>query len=183
MVDNFRVIFTGLADNVDAKTACKALAAKLKISEEKVSSFLKGNPLFAPSDKNKALKQAKVLASLGIKCKLQAISNNDNANTASLSSNSQRDKRIFDALDYITSSLIRLEEKLEDIEQRLPEVQVKDALDTKEDWQDNDLMLGEELTRSPKKRSNTLLYSLIATVVTLLIIRYSLKFTFDPKAC
>ena len=170
MVDNFRVIFSGLADNVDAKTACKALAAKLKISEEKVSSFFKGKPLFTPCDKNKALKQAKLLSSLGIKCKLQAVSDNTNISTSSLSSSSQRDKRIFDALDYITSSLIRLEEKLEDIEQRLPDVQSKSTLESQDDWQDSDLILDDDLTSTPKKRSNILLYSLIVTVVTLLII-------------
>ena len=75
MADNFRVIFAGLADNVDIKTACANLAAKLKTSDEKVALFFKGKPLFAPSDKDKALKQTKLLASLGIKSKLQAVSN------------------------------------------------------------------------------------------------------------
>ena len=135
MTDNFRVMFAGLADNVDSKTACTTLAAKLKISEEKVALFFKGKPLFAPSDKNKALKQA-----------------------------------IFDALDYITSSLIRLEEKLEDLEQRLPENQTKNPEVDEDEWQDEELLLDEELITQPKKRSNALLYSLIATVVTLLII-------------
>ena len=44
--------------------------------------------------------------------------------TSQKAHDSQRDQRLFDALDYITSSLIRLEEKLEDIEQRLPEVEL-----------------------------------------------------------
>ena len=69
-------MFAGLADNVDSNTACTTLAAKLKISEEKVALFFKGKPLFAPSDKNKALKQAKLLVGMGIKSKLQAVSTN-----------------------------------------------------------------------------------------------------------
>ncbi|ATG58971.1 MULTISPECIES: hypothetical protein [Pseudoalteromonas] len=169
MTDNFRVMFAGLADNVDSKTACTTLAAKLKISEEKVALFFKGKPLFAPSDKNKALKQAKLLVGMGIKSKLQAVSTHTEKTTQTVS-DSQRDERIFDALDYITSSLIRLEEKLEDLEQRLPENQTKNPEVDEDEWQDEELLLDEELITQPKKRSNALLYSLIATVVTLLII-------------
>ncbi|WP_166110630.1 hypothetical protein [Pseudoalteromonas sp. Z9A5] len=168
MTDNFRVIFAGLADDVDAKTACTTLAQRLKTSEEKVTLFFKGKPLFAPSNKDKALKQAKLLVGLGIKSKLQAISSASSTNTEQ--ANNQRDERIFDALDYITSSLIRLEEKLEELEQRLPEAESKAQIENNDEWQDDDLMLDEELISAPKKRSNVLLYSLIATVVTLLIV-------------
>ena len=82
----------------------------------------------------------------------------------------QRDERIFDALDYITSSLIRLEEKLDDLEQRLPESESTNPQDNKDSWQEDDLLLEEELTEPVKKRSNTLLYSLIAMVILLLAI-------------
>ncbi|MEH6817673.1 MAG: hypothetical protein V7683_14170, partial [Pseudoalteromonas distincta] len=105
MADNFRVIFAGLADSVDIKTACTNLATKLKTPDEKVALFFKGKPLFTPSNKDKALKQAKLLASLGIKSKLQAVSNAIQ-NSSAPAANNQRDERIFDALDYITSSLI-----------------------------------------------------------------------------
>ncbi|GAA58496.1 hypothetical protein P20652_0351 [Pseudoalteromonas sp. BSi20652] len=169
MADNFRVIFAGLADNVDTKTACTNLAAKLKTSNEKVTLFFKGKPLFAPSNKDKALKQAKLLASLGIKSKLQAVSNTIQNSSVHAANNNHRDERIFDALDYITSSLIRLEEKLEDLEQRLPEEQIKSPEVDEDEWQDEELLLEEDLITTPKKRSNALLYSLIATAVTLLI--------------
>ncbi|HDZ34976.1 MAG TPA: hypothetical protein ENH67_19285 [Pseudoalteromonas sp.] len=168
MADNFRVIFAGLADNVDIKTACTNLAAKLKTSDEKVALFFKGKPLFAPSDKDKALKQAKLLATLGIKSKLQAVSNAIQ-NSSAPAANNQRDERIFDALDYITSSLIRLEEKLDELEQRLPEAQLKAPDENVDEWQDDDLMLDEDLA-PPKKRSNLLLYSLIATATILLVV-------------
>ncbi|HAG40296.1 MAG TPA: hypothetical protein DCL33_10455, partial [Pseudoalteromonas sp.] len=80
------------------------------------------------------------------------------------------DERIFDALDYITSSLIRLEEKLEELEQRLPSNELKSPTDESDEWQEDDLMLDEQLDEPVKTRSNTLLYSLIATAVLLLIV-------------
>jgi len=167
MADNFRVIFVELAQGVDSKTACVNLATKLKTSEEKVALFLKGKPLFAPSNKDKALKQAKLLASLGIKSKLQASTS---PTPSQQMPSSQRDERIFDALDYITSSLIRLEEKLEELEQRLPDAQLKAPDEITDEWQDDDLMLDEELITTPAKRSNLFLYILIATVVVLLVV-------------
>ena len=39
-----------------------------------------------------------------------------------------------------------------------------------DDWQEDDLMLDEQLDEPVKTRSNTLLYSLIATAVLLLIV-------------
>ena len=168
MADNFRVIFVELAQDVDSKTVCVNLATKLKTSEEKVALFFKGKPLFAPNNKDKALKQAKLLASLGINCRLQAVSSAAQNSSVSIA-NSLRDERIFDALDYITSSLIRLEEKLEDLEQRLPEAQLKIPDESVDEWRSDDLMLEEDLV-PPKKRSNILLYSLVTTAVILLIV-------------
>ncbi len=167
MANNFRVMFVELAEGTEAKTACVNLASKLKTSEDKVTQFFNGKALFAPSNKDKALKQAKLLASLGIKSKLQATGE---LPTQSPSAASQRDERIFDALDYITSSLIRLEEKLEELEQRLPTNELKSPTDESDDWQEDDLMLDEQLDEPVKTRSNTLLYSLIATAVLLLIV-------------
>ena len=160
-------MFVGLAEGTEAKTACVNLASKLKTSEDKVTQFFNGKALFAPSNKDKALKQAKLLASLGIKSKLQATGE---LPTQSPSAASQRDERIFDALDYITSSLIRLEEKLEELEQRLPTNELKSPTDENDEWQEDDLMLDEQLDEPVKTRSNTLLYSLIATAVLLLIV-------------
>jgi len=131
MANNFRVMFGGLDEGTEAKTACVNLASKLKTSEDKVTQFFNGKALFAPSNKDKALKQAKLLASLGIKSKLQATGE---LPTQSPSAASQRDERIFDALDYITSSLIRLEEKLEELEQRLPTNELKSPTDESDEW-------------------------------------------------
>ncbi|MEH6817042.1 MAG: hypothetical protein V7683_10940, partial [Pseudoalteromonas distincta] len=62
-----------------------------------------------------------------------------------------------------------LEEKLDELEQRLPEAQLKAPDENVDEWQDDDLMLDEDLA-PPKKRSNLLLYSLIATATILLVV-------------
>ncbi|WP_372761537.1 hypothetical protein [Pseudoalteromonas sp.] len=170
MADNFRVIFVGLAEGIDSRATKATLAAKLNTSEQKIAQFFSGKTLFVPSNKDKALKQSKLLASLGIQSKLQAVSTAATAAVNKLpdSQKTLRDERIFDALDYITSSLIRLEEKLEELEQRLPEIEVTAMADEHIEWQDDDLMLDDDLLTPLKKRSNVLLYALTATVVTLL---------------
>ena len=168
MAENFRVMFAGLAKDTDRASAISQLATKLKAPTTKVAAFFENKPLFAPCEKEKALKQAKLLASVGIKSKLQPIETNTAANNSETTS--QRDERIFNALDYITSSLIRIEEKLDDLEQRLPANQQKFDADEREDWQSDDLLLDDELTTPIKKRSNVLLFSLIAMVVILLVV-------------
>ena len=169
MADNFRVIFVGLADGADSQAVTTALTEKLKTSPEKIAAFFNGKPLFAPCPKDKALKQTKLLSSLGVKSKLQAHATATKT-SSQIAQDSQRDQRLFDALDYITSSLIRLEEKLEDLEQRLPDVELTLPDESIDEWQDDDLMLDESLSTTPQKRSNVVLYSLIATAVLLLIV-------------
>ncbi|CAM4361865.1 hypothetical protein [Pseudoalteromonas ostreae] len=175
MTENFRVMYAGLAQDIERSNAIKQLAVKLKAPESKVAAFFENNPLFAPCEKEKALKQAKLLASVGIKSKLQPI--NNAPAVSSSDATSQRDERIFNALDYITSSLIRIEEKLDDLEQRLPATTQQPDPDEGDEWQTDDLLLDEELTTPIKKRSNMLLYSLIAMVVVLLLV-LGLSFAF-----
>lgn len=168
MAENFRVMFAGLAKDTDQAHAISQLATRLKAPTAKVAAFFENKPLFAPCEKEKALKQAKILASVGIKSKLAPVPISTVTSTSETTS--QRDERIFNALDYITSSLIRIEEKLDDLEQRLPANQQQATADEDEDWQTDDLLLDEELTTPIKKRSNTLLFSLIAMVVILLVV-------------
>ncbi|RZF92200.1 hypothetical protein EXT42_10825 [Pseudoalteromonas sp. CO302Y] len=171
MAEKFRVMFAGLEAGVDQAHATEQLAAKLKTNTDKVATLFEHKPLFAPSEQEKALKQAKLLASVGIKAKLQPVNQNQvNQQTNASLEAKQRDERIFDALDYITSSLIRLEEKLDDLEQRLPESESTNPQDSDDSWQEDDLLLEEELAEPVKKRSNTILYSLIAMVILLLAI-------------
>ena len=175
MAENFRVMFAGLAKDTDQAHAISQLATRLKAPTAKVAAFFENKPLFAPCEKEKALKQAKILASVGIKSKLAAVESS--TGTSNSETSSQRDERIFNALDYITSSLIRIEEKLDDLEQRLPANQQQAIADEDEDWQTDDMLLDEELTSPIKKRSNILLFSLIAMVVILLVV-LGLSFAF-----
>jgi hypothetical protein len=170
MPDQYRVTFVTLAADVDTEVACANLAAKLKTSEDKVTAFFNAKPLFAPCIKEKALKQVKLLSSLGIESKIQPANSAPSSQTGASLSTHQRDKRIFDALDYITSSLIRLEEKLDELEQRLPQEQNTPLEAQSNDWDDDELMLDEDLITPSKNRSKVLIYSLIAGVVLLLII-------------
>ncbi len=114
-----------------------------------------------------------------IKSKLQPLNTSSSADNSNNNDDAalQRDERIFNALDYITSSLIRIEEKLDDLEQRLPTVAEQPSTIDEDDWQNDDLLLDEELNTPLKKRSNALLYSLIAMVVLLLIV-LGLSFAF-----
>ncbi|BDF93371.1 MULTISPECIES: hypothetical protein [Pseudoalteromonas] len=175
MAENFRVMFAGLAKDTDQAHAISQLATKLKAPTAKVAAFFDNKPLFAPCEKEKALKQAKILASVGIKSKLHPVETHMTANTTETPN--QRDERIFNALDYITSSLIRIEEKLDDLEQRIATSQHPANTDEDDNWQTDDLLLDEELTTPIKKRSNVLLFSLIAMVVILLVV-LGLSFAF-----
>jgi len=179
MSENYRVMFAGLANDSQPSDAQTKLATKLNASPSKVAAFFENKPLFAPCSKDKALKQAKLLASFGIKSKLQPLNTSSSAGNSNNNDDAalQRDERIFNALDYITSSLIRIEEKLDDLEQRLPTVAEQPSTIDEDDWQNDDLLLDEELNTPLKKRSNALIYSLIAMVVLLLIV-LGLSFAF-----
>ncbi|MBQ4831977.1 hypothetical protein J8L70_01860 [Pseudoalteromonas sp. MMG010] len=169
MPEQYRVTFLSLADNTDSEIACANLAAKLKVSEDKITAFLNGKPLFSPCAKDKAFKQVKLLKSMGIETKIQTFSKPSNSFSAPATSDSQRDKKIFDALDYITSSLIRLEEKLDELEQRLPADENKQLTKQDEQWDDTELLIDDDFI-TPQKKKNPLLYTLIAGVIILCII-------------
>lgn len=168
MTDQYRVIFAGFDPGVDSATATARLSSKLNIPEAKAAGFFAKKPLFAPSDKEKAMKQVKLLASLGISAKLQSA-NTQPASAAKVSS--ARDERLFEALDYITSSLIRLEERLEEIEQRLGHTQHTESLvENDEDWEDDTFLEELDIDTAAPKRSPIVLYSLVGAVAILIIL-------------
>ncbi|RXF06815.1 hypothetical protein [Pseudoalteromonas sp. PS5] len=163
MNEQFKVVFVGMADGKDQQSAAAILAERLKTSPSKIQQFYAGKALFAPSDKTKALKQIKLLASVGITAKLHAHS------SAAVSNPDQ--ERVFEALDYITSSLIRIEERLEDIEQRLAPTQQHEATDKEEDdWESTDLFDELEYEPAPPAKSKTWLYYLLAVLIILFIL-------------
>ncbi|MBE0369364.1 hypothetical protein J8L98_15775 [Pseudoalteromonas sp. MMG013] len=166
MTDKYRVVFTSLNEGISAAEATTKLSQKLKIPESKVQAFFAGKPLFSIADKEKSTKQLKLLASLGIQAKLQPASSPSTSQLAQ----SQRDERLFGALDYITSSLIRIEERLEELEQRLPEQLPESNEKASEQWEDDELFEELELDSPPPKRSKTVQYGLGAILIILLII-------------
>ena len=169
MSEQFKVVFAGMAQGRDPQTAATTLAEKLKTSVNKIEQFYKGKPLFAPADKSKALKQVKLLASVGISAKLQAQS-------APSQPQSAEQERVFEALDYITSSLIRIEERLEDIESRIGYQGHEEVAEESEDeWESKELFDEFDFEPTPTK-SKAWLYYLLAVLVILFIILARLFF-------
>jgi hypothetical protein len=162
MSDKYRVVFAAIESQTSKEDIASQISQKLKITEQKVLSFFDKKPLFAVSSKEKCLKQAKLLASYGVKTKLVCVSQPSQ-------SNENRDQRVFDALDYITSSLIRIEERLEDIEQRLSDEKITEKTEDSE-W-DNELL--DEIDFIPSEKVNKtrkVQYVLGAVLVLLCIV-------------
>ena len=166
MTDKYRVVFAGFDSSVSESAAIEQLSLKLKTTPQKITAFTQGRSLFAPNEKAKCLKQVKLLASFGIHAKLQSA--DSSANNASSIQNSN-DERILDALDYVTSSLIRIEEHLEELEQRLPLQEIAKENKVEDDWQKDDLFDELELD-PPPKRSKKVQYGLGIVVIVLVVI-------------
>ena len=165
MTDKYRVVFAGFDSSVSESAAIEQLSLKLKTTPQKITAFTQGKSLFAPSEKAKCLKQVKLLASFGLHAKLQSAESN--ASSTSSIQNS-KDERILEALDYITSSLIRIEERLEELEQRLPSQEIVKENKVEDDWQEDDLFDELELD-PPPKRSKKVQYGLGVVLIILLI--------------
>lgn len=164
---SYRIQFAQLNNGVTAEQAKSILTTKLKLSDTKANQFLAGKQIFSPIPEQKALKQQKTFAALGIQVKL--ISTEKEIQTER---SSDVDERILAALDYITTSIIRLEEKVDDLA-RLQQVQSGEAdleldVENKNSWGD-DLEFEEELEATSKpKNINWLFITLIAILLSLL---------------
>ncbi|KAF7772017.1 hypothetical protein PCIT_a2000 [Pseudoalteromonas citrea] len=167
MTDKYRVVFASLNDGIAASDAITNLSQRLKIPESKVQAFFANKPLFSPADKEKSAKQIKLLNSMGINAKLQAFGTP--SSTVEQTAQTQRDERLFGALDYITSSLIRIEERLEELEQRLPEQPAESMEQAAEQWEDDELFEELELDSPAPKRSKVQ-YGLGVVLILLLIV-------------
>ena len=119
MSDQCKIVFAGLAAKVSPELAKQLLQQKLKLNENTVNKFLKGQDAFNPTTIEKAQKQQKVFASIGIKVKIVTPDHNDQTDDDE-QSQKERDLKIINALDYITTSLIRLEEKVDELAQNTP---------------------------------------------------------------
>ncbi|KZN46812.1 hypothetical protein N474_03885 [Pseudoalteromonas luteoviolacea CPMOR-2] len=171
MSDQYRVAFVGFDADTDSQNAIERLAAKLGVSKQKVESFTQGKPLFGSTDKSKCLKQVKLLAIYGFQSKVLEVQ------TSVSQPNNAANERVFEALDYITSSLIRIEEKLEELEQRIDGQQKNDDDKEQDQWQSDDLFDELDLDTETKPKSKKLLYTLLSILIVLLIVLgFSLAF-------
>ncbi|CAH9053111.1 hypothetical protein PSECIP111951_00755 [Pseudoalteromonas holothuriae] len=169
MSQQYRVAFVELEGSFSAEEVVAKLSTKLKINPQKASAFLANKPLFAPADKTKCLKQVKLLASMGVQAKLIALED-----TTKTSAQEQKDERVFEALDYITSSLIRIEERLEELEQRLPASSNEQHEQGAQQWQEDEIVddfdLDLEMEPTKKLPTRKLQYALAAVLLILLIV-------------
>ncbi|WP_440055318.1 hypothetical protein ACSLBF_04030 [Pseudoalteromonas sp. T1lg65] len=163
MNELFKVVFVDIAANQDKEQAAELLATKLKTSPSKVQQFFDGRPLFAPTDKTKALKQVKLLSTMGINAKL--VNQADNSTTQVIDQ-----ERIFEALDYITSSLIRIEERLEDIEQQISQDKSNTSPDETTSWQEDELFEELDFDAPMPTKSKSWLYYLLAVLIILFVL-------------
>ncbi|WP_105169198.1 hypothetical protein [Pseudoalteromonas sp. T1lg23B] len=168
MSQKYRVVFIGLQSTTSAEEVVTTLSSKLNIPAQKVEAFLAKKPLFAPAEQSKSLKQVKLLERMGVKAKLVAVEQAPHS-----SSQNQKDERVFEALDYITSSLIRIEERLEELEQRLTDEPEEHKNDSKSDsWQEDELFEELDLDMEPVKKipTRTLQYTLAVVLILLLTV-------------
>ncbi len=166
MSDNVIILFASLADGLTAEEAKNRLQKKLKLSSAIASKFLSGAKAFNPTTKEKALKQQKVFASLGIDIKVISAK----AKSSPQISQAEKDEKILNALDYITTSLIQLEEKVDALSQnaqsQLPSLNEEDEFTQHQET----IAFEEDLDEPIKLGSNKLLFIFIAVFVVLLVI-------------
>ncbi|MFY8274219.1 hypothetical protein AAEU32_08840 [Pseudoalteromonas sp. SSDWG2] len=170
MSEQFKLFFAHLDDNQDQETASQALQQKLKLSDKQINAFFAGQSIFPASTQDKALKQAKVLANLGIRCRLKRLSSASSAPV-----NNKRDEQIMAALDYITSSLIRIEERLDDMDHRFSE-QLHQSADDLNDDLALDLNLDEESTDDIKPIYKRWPMLVMVLLIVLLLSTLALQF-------
>lgn len=161
MSERYRIIFARLDDATSIEQASSKLQSTLKLSPEKCEAFFNQQAIFSPSDKAKALKQSKVFANLGIQTRL--------INVQPSSAEQNKDEQILNALDYITSSLMRLEERLDDIQQQQLSSQNQQFVQLDDEYTP-ELDLDDELPLSEQKTNSRLPLYWLAGLVTLLLL-------------
>ncbi|MGO3643837.1 MAG: hypothetical protein ACTJFM_07150, partial [Pseudoalteromonas sp.] len=100
------VMFSGLSGQVEQAEVIKTLSEKLKTQPQKVTGLLQGKSLFAPYEKNKALKHTKLLVSLGIKSKLQSVNNTVAESTSSEDNKARDDQHHWQDNDPLTGVIV-----------------------------------------------------------------------------
>ena len=167
MSNSYRIQFAALSDKIDTAQAANMLTSKLKLSEAKAQQFLAGKLIFSPISQDKAIKQQKTFAALGINVKI--INAESNAETSKTSSYDV-DERILAALDYITTSIIRLEEKVDDLTrlQQLQNGEEEPQNNTQDDWGEELAFEDERIEPNKSRKINWVFIILLIILLSLL---------------
>lgn len=163
---SYRIQFAQLSNNLTTEQAKTILTTKLKLSDTNAMQFLQGKLIFSPISQEKAIKQQKTFAALGIKVKIVAT---DTPKTPDSESERDVDQRILAALDYITTSIIRLEEKVDDLTRLQQEQSGEADLELERNSWGEELEFDEETEPTGKSKNiNWLFFALIAILLSLL---------------
>lgn len=163
----YQITFKKLADPALASDAKNALQQKLKLSDAQITRFFNGDSVFNPMPLEKAKRQQKLFSSMGISLTAKAVALGSADKTAR---QQEVDEKIVAALDYITTSLIRLEEKVDELATK--QNADNDTIDLDEVTQSSswgDDLEFEDGDDTPPKRSKFFPY-LIATLIGVLLI-------------
>ncbi|ATC95686.1 hypothetical protein [Pseudoalteromonas tunicata] len=169
MSDTCKVIFEALNAPLTVQQAKQLLQTKFKLSDATVAKFLQGDEAFSATTLEKATKQQKLFASVGIQVKLVQPQTLAATSTAPDSGQKERDLKIINALDYITTSLIRLEEKVDELAQN-QQAKLPDLNDDLEpEHHAEPLEFEEDLDAPIKKQSNKLFILIGGGILVLLV--------------
>ncbi|SFC75532.1 hypothetical protein [Pseudoalteromonas denitrificans] len=178
---SFRITFASLSNELTEIQAIDILQTKLKLNANVAQKFLQGGEVFNPISQEKALKQQKIFASMGIKVKITDISANNSPqekNPTNLISQAEKDAKIISALDYITTSLIRLEEKVDELSQntseQLPSLDDENELSEQPEPLDFD----EDFGLPIKKRQSRLFLVIVSSILVILLIALGISLTY-----
>ena len=183
---SFKITFESLSSKLTEVQAKDILQTKLKLTSSIADKFLQGEEVFNAIPQEKALKQQKIFSSMGINVKVIDITAKktnssksiNNQNEISAISQAEKDAKIMSALDYITTSLIRLEEKVDELSQnnaeQLPSLEDdNDQLDTPET-----LEFDEDFDTPIKKGPNRLFLTIISSILVLLLIALGMSLAY-----
>jgi len=173
---SFKITFKSLSSKLSELQAKDILQTKLKLSSAVADKFFHGEEVFNAISQEKALKQQKVFATMGINvniiditAKVSSVGVKQN-NQSSAISQAEKDAKIMSALDYITTSLIRLEEKVDELSQNTSE-QLPSLDDENELLELTEPLEFDEDFDSPiKKGPNRLFLAIISSILVILLI-------------
>ena len=119
MTEQYRVVFVALQASTDRERALQHLCQSYRLSFDSASAFLDKKAGFPPRDRTQALRMVLALSKLNIIARLQQVRLSQAASKAKAQGMQDNQQGLFQALDYISTVLVRIEERLERLEQQI----------------------------------------------------------------